>query len=49
VFAANVYHAGLMFLDNPMMVPTIPSWKRVISAIPDFYERLNEAVEMDNA
>jgi glucosyl-3-phosphoglycerate synthase len=49
VFAANVYHAGLMFLDNPMQVPTIPSWKRVISAIPDFYERLYEAVELDNA
>ena len=49
VFAANVYHAGQMFLENPMQVPTIPSWKRVISAIPDFYERLSEAVEMDNA
>lgn len=49
LFAANVYHAGLMFLDNPMQIPTIPSWKRVISAIPDFYERLLEAVEVDNA
>ncbi len=49
LFAANVYHAGLMFLDNPMQVPTIPSWKRVISAIPDFYGRLLEAVEVDNA
>lgn len=49
LFSANVYHAGLMFLDNPMQVPTIPSWKRVISAIPDFYEKLREAVEMDNA
>ena len=49
VFAANVYHAGQMFLENPMQVPTIPSWKRVISAIPDFFERLSEAVEMDNA
>lgn len=49
LFSANVYHAGLMFLDNPMQVPTIPSWKRVISAIPDFHERLREAVELDNA
>lgn len=49
LFSANVYHAGLMFLDNPMQVPTIPSWKRVISAIPDFYEKLREAVELDNA
>jgi glucosyl-3-phosphoglycerate synthase len=49
LFAANVYRAGEMFLDNPMQVPTIPSWKRVISAIPDFYSRLLEVVEVDNA
>ncbi len=49
IFAANVYRAGEMFLDNPMQVPTVPSWKRVISAIPNFYDRLREAVELDNA
>ena len=49
LFAANVYRAGEMFLDNPMQVPTIPSWKRVISAIPDIYSRLLEVVEVDNA
>ncbi|MBN1950114.1 MAG: hypothetical protein JW801_02870 [Bacteroidales bacterium] len=49
LFAANVYRAGEMFLDNPMQVPTIPSWKRVVSAIPDFYQKLLEAVEVDNA
>lgn len=49
LFAANVYRAGEMFLDNPMQVPTVPSWKRVISAIPDFYSKLREAVELDNA
>ena len=48
LFAANVYRAGEMFLDNPMQVPTVPSWKRVISAIPDFYEQLFDAVEKDN-
>lgn len=49
LFSANVYRAGEMFLDNPMQVPTVPSWKRVISAIPNFYDRLREAVELDNA
>ena len=49
LFASNVYRAGEMFLDNPMQVPTIPSWKRVISAIPDFHSKLREAVELDNA
>jgi glucosyl-3-phosphoglycerate synthase len=49
LFAENVYRAGEMFLDNPMLVPAIPSWKRVISAVPKFYEKLREAVEVDNA
>lgn len=49
LFAGNVYRAGEMFLDNPMQVPTVPSWKRVISAIPDFYSKLLEVVELDNA
>jgi glucosyl-3-phosphoglycerate synthase len=49
IFATNVYRAGEMFLDNPMQVPTIPSWKRVVSAIPNFYAKLREAVELDNA
>ncbi len=49
LFAANVYKAGEMFLDNPMQIPNVPSLKRVISAIPDFYKRLREAVELDNA
>jgi glucosyl-3-phosphoglycerate synthase len=49
LFTANVYRAGELFLDNPMQIPTIPSWKRVISAVPDFYERLLIAVEADNS
>jgi glucosyl-3-phosphoglycerate synthase len=49
IFSTNVYRAGEMFLDNPMQVPTVPSWKRVVSAIPDFYSKLREAVELDNA
>ncbi|MGK0290192.1 MAG: glucosyl-3-phosphoglycerate synthase [bacterium] len=49
LFAQNIMHAGEQFLDNPMETPFIPSWNRVISAIPDFLEQLNEAVEEDNA
>ncbi|MBN2348911.1 MAG: hypothetical protein JXJ22_08750 [Bacteroidales bacterium] len=48
LFARNVYKAGELFLDNPMISPTVPSWKRVISAIPDMFDRLVEAVELDN-
>jgi glucosyl-3-phosphoglycerate synthase len=47
MFAKNIMDAGEIFLKNPMEVPFIPSWNRVQSAIPDIYERLYEAVEMD--
>lgn len=48
LFAQNLMGAGAYFLDNPMDTPFIPSWNRVISAIPNIMERLQEAVELDN-
>jgi glucosyl-3-phosphoglycerate synthase len=47
MFAQNVLQAGNDFLDNPMETPFIPSWNRVVSAIPDVQEKLLEAVELD--
>lgn len=49
LFAQNIYAAGESFLANPAHNPYIPSWKRVNSAMPDFTDRLKEAVELDNA
>lgn len=49
VFAQNIVNAGQHFLDNPMETPFIPSWNRVISAIPDILEQIYDAVELDNA
>jgi len=49
IFAHNVYNAGISVLDNPDHGSYIPSWKRVMSAIPDYLERFYEAVEQDNA
>lgn len=49
VFAQNIVNAGQHFLDNPMETPFIPSWNRVISAIPDILEQIYDAVEQDNA
>ena len=49
LFAQNIMHAGEHFLNNPMETPFIPSWNRVVSAIPDILERLYDAVEEDNA
>ena len=48
LFAQNVMNSGNYFLENPMEVPFIPSWNRVISAVPDILERLRDAVEQDN-
>ncbi|HHJ39559.1 MAG: glycosyl transferase [Methylothermaceae bacteria B42] len=48
LFAQNVWLAGEQFLENPMETPFIPSWNRVVSAIPDFLEQLYGAVEEDN-
>lgn len=48
LFAENILAAGQRFLENPQETPFIPSWDRVISAIPDFLDELKEAVEKDN-
>jgi glucosyl-3-phosphoglycerate synthase len=47
-FIKGIQIAGKEFLDAPLGVPEIPNWNRVTSAIPDFLERLKEAVEEDN-
>jgi glucosyl-3-phosphoglycerate synthase len=49
LFAQNIMNAGNYFLENPMETPFIPSWNRVVSAIPDILERIYDAVETDNA
>ncbi len=40
--------AGSNFLENSEGSPSIPNWMRVASAMPDFLDRLMEAVELDN-
>lgn len=49
LFARNIMKAGEEFLQNPMERPFIPSWSRVISAIPDVLDQLRDAVEADHA
>lgn len=48
MFAENILTAGNTFLEHPMETPFIPSWSRVISAIPDILSQLKDAVELDN-
>ena len=47
LFASNIVEAGQVFLETPMETPFIPSWNRVVSAVPDIYERLKMAVQED--
>lgn len=49
VFSQSIMRAGDSFLANPMETPFIPAWRRVLSALPDFFERFSAAVEADNA
>ena len=47
MFAENILKAGLHFLDNPMETPFIPSWNRVMSALPNLAGEFLEAVDAD--
>ena len=48
LFAENIMKAGEQFLNNPMEQPFVPHWNRVVSAIPDIYEQLLDAVQKDH-
>ncbi|MEX1033411.1 MAG: glycosyl transferase [Cellvibrionaceae bacterium] len=47
-FATNIYQAGRSMAEGPVSAAYLPSWSRVISAIPDILSRLYDAVESDN-
>lgn len=46
-FAKSLRHAALEFIDDPLGLPLIPNWNRVLAAIPEFFELLQDAVEKD--
>ncbi len=47
LFAQNIILAGHDFLTHPKDMPFIPSWKRVVSAVPNVFEKMIDAVESD--
>lgn len=47
-FADSIKIAGDQILRDPLGVPLIPSWGRVLSAIPEIFDMLIEAVDRDN-
>ncbi len=46
-FAQRIVVAGDMFQQNPRGGEAIPNWARVLTAFPDFPNRLRQAVEAD--
>lgn len=47
-FVESMRCAIAEFVDDPVGIPMMPAWTRISAAIPDFQERLYEAVERDN-
>jgi glucosyl-3-phosphoglycerate synthase len=47
-FRECLTHASELFLKNPFEVQSIPTWNRVVAAVPDIFIKLEEAVEEDN-
>lgn len=47
-FARAVRLASDEYLDDPVGGPVIPSWNRVLAAVPDAFDRLVTAVDKDN-
>jgi glucosyl-3-phosphoglycerate synthase len=48
VFLKSIKLATEGFLDDPLGVPMISNWSRVVAAVPDIFGRLFEAVEEDH-
>ena len=47
-FTNGISIAARTIMEDPLGAPLIPSWNRVISAVPGILERLQEAVEENN-
>jgi glucosyl-3-phosphoglycerate synthase len=47
-FSNGIKMAGEAFFEDPLGVPLIPNWNRVVSALPEFFDELQDAVEKDN-
>ena len=47
-FAKALRRAAEEFIADPTGLPLIPNWNRVLAAIPEFFELLQDAVEKDS-
>jgi glucosyl-3-phosphoglycerate synthase len=47
-FVRSLKMAAEEFLEDPLGLPLIPNWNRVVAAVPDFFDQLATAVDCDN-
>ena len=47
-FTRGIKMAVEEFLQDPLGIPQITNWNRVISAVPNFFQMLEDAVDVDN-
>ena len=47
-FVESLKMAMEEFVRDPVGIPMLSAWVRIAAAIPDFSERLRDAVEQDN-
>ena len=47
-FRECLIHACDQFLENPFEVQSIPTWNRVVAAVPDIFVQIQQVVEEDN-
>lgn len=47
-FTNGIKKAAEIIIENPLGVPLISSWDRVVAAIPEIFEEISKAVEEDN-
>ncbi|MCC6391567.1 MAG: glycosyl transferase [Bryobacterales bacterium] len=47
-FAVSLRQAAEEFTADPLGLPLIPNWNRVIAAFPDFFSRLEQSVHLDS-
>jgi glucosyl-3-phosphoglycerate synthase len=48
VFARSLSEAASDFVKDPRGLPLIPNWSRVLAAVPEFFELLQDAVEKES-
>jgi glucosyl-3-phosphoglycerate synthase len=49
IFVDSLKVANAEFVKDPVGIPMLSAWRRIDAAIPDFSERLKDAVEQDNS